>query len=149
MGKAADLSEFDRGQIVMALRLGTSITETVRLGDSSRSAIVSIHAKWINDGDTRRRRQGVGRPRVIKEKGRRRLSRVPNSSDFNLMEHIWDVMERHLRSQTPSFPNISTLRDRYLDIWYNLSPVIYQKLVASMPRRVAAILKAKGGATRY
>ncbi|GBO44452.1 hypothetical protein AVEN_115964-1 [Araneus ventricosus] len=31
MGKAADLSEFDRGQIAMARRLGTSITETARL----------------------------------------------------------------------------------------------------------------------
>ncbi|GBL89575.1 Transposable element Tc1 transposase [Araneus ventricosus] len=60
----------------MARRLGTSITETARLVGCSRSAVVSIHAKWINDGDTSSRRQGVGRPRVIKEKGRRRLSRL-------------------------------------------------------------------------
>ncbi|GBL91029.1 hypothetical protein AVEN_184418-1 [Araneus ventricosus] len=76
MGKAADLSEFDRGQIVMAQRLGTSITETARLIGCSRSAVVSIHAKWINDGDTSSRRQGVGRPRVIKEKVCPRLSRL-------------------------------------------------------------------------
>ncbi|GBM60805.1 hypothetical protein AVEN_68404-1 [Araneus ventricosus] len=74
MGKAADLSEFDRGQIVMARRLGTSITETARLVGCSRSAVVSIHEKWINDGDTSSRRQGVGRVRVIK--GSRRLSRL-------------------------------------------------------------------------
>ncbi|GBN96360.1 hypothetical protein AVEN_44547-1 [Araneus ventricosus] len=76
MGKAADLNEFDRGQIVMARRVGTSITETARLVGCSRSAVVSIHAKWINEGDTSSRRQGVGRPRVIKEKGRRRLFRL-------------------------------------------------------------------------
>ncbi|GBM53728.1 hypothetical protein AVEN_159535-1 [Araneus ventricosus] len=74
MGKAADLSEFDRGQIVMAERLGTSITETARLVGCSRSAVVSIHAKWINEGDTSSRRQSVGHQRIIKEKGRRRLS---------------------------------------------------------------------------
>ncbi|GBL95077.1 hypothetical protein AVEN_188820-1 [Araneus ventricosus] len=74
MGKAARLSEFDRGQIVMARRLGKSITETARLVGCSRSAIVNIHAKWINDGDTSSRRHGVGRPRVVKEKERRRLS---------------------------------------------------------------------------
>ncbi|GBL99621.1 hypothetical protein AVEN_68875-1 [Araneus ventricosus] len=68
MGKAVDLSEFDRGQIVMARRLGTSITETARLVGCSRSAVVSIHAKWINDGDTSSIRQDVGRPLVIKEK---------------------------------------------------------------------------------
>ncbi|GBL74166.1 Transposable element Tc1 transposase [Araneus ventricosus] len=341
MGKAADLSEFDKGQIAMARRLGTSITEIARLVGCSRSAVVSIHAKWINDGDTSSRRQGVGRPRVIKKKGRLSLSRLvkqnrrqtvaqltaqynagpsasvsehtvqltlsdmglcsrrptrvplltkrhrelclqwarehrnwnrvawsdesrflihlvdgrvrvrrlpgeqllpsctaghtqadgggimlwgtfswaslgpvvvveqtmkaanylniiadqlhpymsfvfptgngifqqdnapchkalivlewfeehtdefhlmfwpPNSSDLKPMEHIWDVMERELRAQTSPCPNISTLRDRCLDIWYNLSPVIYQKFVVTMPRLVAAVLKAKGGATRY
>ncbi|GBN10362.1 hypothetical protein AVEN_58293-1 [Araneus ventricosus] len=76
MGKAADLSEFDRGQIVMARRLGKSITETARLVGCSRSAVVSNHAKWINDGDTSNRRQGVRRPRVMKETGRRSLSRL-------------------------------------------------------------------------
>ncbi|GBM27827.1 hypothetical protein AVEN_119284-1 [Araneus ventricosus] len=72
-----------------------------------------------------------------------------SSPDLNAMEHFFDVMERQLRAQTPACPNISTLRDRCLDIWYNLSPDMYQKLVASMPRRVAAVSKAKGGATRY
>ncbi|GBO01941.1 hypothetical protein AVEN_216935-1 [Araneus ventricosus] len=46
-------------------------------------------------------------------------------------------------TQAPPCPNISTLCDRCLDIWYNLSPVMYQKLVASLLRRVAAVLKAK------
>ncbi|GBN39129.1 hypothetical protein AVEN_20436-1 [Araneus ventricosus] len=76
MGKAADISEFDRGQIVIARRLGTSITETARLVGCFLSAVVSVHAKWINGADTSSRRQGIGRPRVIKEKGRRRLSRL-------------------------------------------------------------------------
>ncbi|GBN22348.1 hypothetical protein AVEN_145726-1 [Araneus ventricosus] len=48
----------------------------------------------------------------------------PNSPDLNPIEHIWDVMERQLRAQTPPCPNISTLCDRCLDIWYNLSPVV-------------------------
>ncbi|GBN44516.1 hypothetical protein AVEN_238581-1 [Araneus ventricosus] len=49
----------------------------------------------------------------------------PNSPDFNPMEHILDAIERHLRAQTSPFQNISTLRDHCLDIWYNLSPVMY------------------------
>ncbi|GBM16872.1 Transposable element Tcb1 transposase [Araneus ventricosus] len=77
------------------------------------------------------------------------MSCPPHSPDLNPMEHIWDVMEPQLRAQTPPCPNISSLRDHCLDIWYNLSPVMYQKFVAYMPRRVAAVLKAKGGATRY
>ncbi|GBM94877.1 hypothetical protein AVEN_204436-1 [Araneus ventricosus] len=75
------------------------------------------------------------------------MSWSPNSPDLNPMEHIWDVMERQLRAQTPPSLNISTLRDRYLGIWYNLSPVMYQKLVASLPRRVAAVFE--GQSRRY
>ncbi|GBN05350.1 hypothetical protein AVEN_176547-1 [Araneus ventricosus] len=77
------------------------------------------------------------------------MSWPPNSPDINPMEHIWDVMDQQLRAQTPPCPNISTLPDRCLDIWYNLSPVMYQKRVASMPRRFAVCLKDKGGATSY
>ncbi|GBM84479.1 hypothetical protein AVEN_192192-1 [Araneus ventricosus] len=88
MGKAADLSEFDTGQIVMARRLGTSITETARLVGCSRSAVVSIHAKWINDGDTSSRCQGVGRPTVIKEKGRRRLSRLEKQNRHQIVAQL-------------------------------------------------------------
>ncbi|GBL96679.1 hypothetical protein AVEN_89354-1, partial [Araneus ventricosus] len=53
------------------------------------------------------------------------MSWPPNSPDLNPMEHMWDVMERQLRAQTPPCPNISTLHDLFLDIWYNLSPVMY------------------------
>ncbi|GFT02692.1 transposable element Tcb1 transposase [Trichonephila clavipes] len=76
MGKAADLSDFDRGQIVMARRLGTSISETARLLGCSRSTVVSTYAKWMNDSETSSRRHGVGRLHAIKEKGHRRLSRM-------------------------------------------------------------------------
>ncbi|GBO35762.1 hypothetical protein AVEN_198357-1 [Araneus ventricosus] len=99
MGKAADLSEFDRGQIVMARRLGTSITETARLVGCSRSAVVSIHSKWINDGDTTSRLQCVGRPRVIKEKGRRRLSR--------LVTQNWRQIAAELTAQYNADPSAS------------------------------------------
>ncbi|GBN64282.1 hypothetical protein AVEN_1154-1 [Araneus ventricosus] len=88
MGKAADLSKFDRGQIVMVRRLGTSITETARLVGCSRFAVVSIHTKWINDSDTSSRRQGVGRPRVIKEKGCRRLSRLIKQNRRQTVAHL-------------------------------------------------------------
>ncbi|GBN19498.1 hypothetical protein AVEN_236000-1 [Araneus ventricosus] len=77
------------------------------------------------------------------------MSWPPNSPGLNPMEHILDVTELQLRAQTPPCPNISTLRDRCLDIWYNLSPVMYQTLVASMSRRVASVLKAKGGPMLY
>ncbi|GFX45131.1 transposable element Tc1 transposase [Trichonephila clavipes] len=77
------------------------------------------------------------------------MSWPPNSPDLNQIEHIWDVMRQQLRVQRPPIHNISDLRDPCLNIWYNLSPAIYQGLVISMPRRVEAVLGAKGGSTRY
>ncbi|GFY04022.1 HTH_Tnp_Tc3_2 domain-containing protein [Trichonephila clavipes] len=76
MGKAADLSDFDRGKIVMTRRLETSISETTRLVGCSLSTVVSTYAKWMHDGETRSRRHGVGRLHAIKEKGNRRLPRM-------------------------------------------------------------------------
>lgn len=51
MGKAADLSDFDLEQIVLARRLGTSISETHLVG-CSKVAVVSTFAKWTKDGET-------------------------------------------------------------------------------------------------
>ncbi|GFV81917.1 HTH_Tnp_Tc3_2 domain-containing protein [Trichonephila clavipes] len=76
MGKAADLSNFDRGQIVMAQRLGTSIFETAQLMGCSRTTVVSTYAKCMNDSETSSRRHNVGCPHVIQGKGCRRLSRM-------------------------------------------------------------------------
>ncbi|GFT77987.1 hypothetical protein NPIL_504771 [Nephila pilipes] len=48
-----------------------------------------------------------------------------------------------LRVQKPPIRNILDLRNRCLNIWCNLSLVIYQGLVASMPRHFEAVLRAK------
>ncbi|GFY36878.1 transposase domain containing protein [Trichonephila clavipes] len=52
-------------------------------------------------------------------------------------------MGQQLRVQRPPIHNILDLRDPCLNIWYDVSPAIYQGLVASMPRRVEAVLRAK------
>ncbi|ROL49918.1 Calsyntenin-2 [Anabarilius grahami] len=51
MGKRKVLSEFDKGQIVMARRLIQSISKTAALVGCSRSAVVSIYQKWFNSGE--------------------------------------------------------------------------------------------------
>ena len=80
MGKRKDLSEFDKGQIVMARRLGQSISKTAALVGCSRSAVVSIYQKWSKEGTVVNRRQGHGRPRLIDARGERKLARVVRSN---------------------------------------------------------------------
>ncbi|KAK3528007.1 hypothetical protein QTP86_013117 [Hemibagrus guttatus] len=77
MGKRKDLSEFDKGQIVVARRLDQSISKTAALVGCSRSAVVSIYQKWSKEGTVVNRQQGHGRSGLI---GERRLARVIRSN---------------------------------------------------------------------
>ncbi|ROL44000.1 hypothetical protein DPX16_10284 [Anabarilius grahami] len=78
MGKRKDLSEFDKEQIVMARRLGQSISKTAALVGCSRSAVVSIYQKRSKEGTVVNRRHG--RPRLNDARGERRLARVVRSN---------------------------------------------------------------------
>ncbi|MBN3298950.1 NXF1 factor, partial [Amia calva] len=80
MGKRKDLSDFDKGQIVMARRLGQSISKTAALVGCSRSAVVSTYQKWSKEGKAVNRRQGHGWPKLIDARGERRLVRYVQSN---------------------------------------------------------------------
>lgn len=73
----------------------------------------------------------------------------PKSPDMNIIEHIWDALQRAVlrRSPTPRTP--MDLWTALQDAWCELPPGYLHTLVESMPRRVAALLRARGGATRY
>ncbi|KAK3543015.1 hypothetical protein QTP70_008701 [Hemibagrus guttatus] len=72
MSRCKDLSEFDKGQIVMARRLDQSISKTAALVGCSQSAVVSIYQKWSMEGTVVNRRP----PRVMGRAQRRTDSRV-------------------------------------------------------------------------
>ncbi len=73
----------------------------------------------------------------------------PQSSDLNPTEHLWDVLEREIRIMDVQPTNLQQLRDNIMSIWTKISEECFQHLVESMPRRIKAVLKAKGGPTRY
>ncbi|KAK3527092.1 hypothetical protein QTP86_010832 [Hemibagrus guttatus] len=59
------LSEFDKGQIVMARRLDQSISKPAALVGCFLSAVVSIYQKWSKEGTVVNRRQGHGWLKLI------------------------------------------------------------------------------------
>ncbi|KAG2460242.1 TCB1 transposase, partial [Polypterus senegalus] len=73
----------------------------------------------------------------------------PQSPDLNPIEHLWDVVEWELRALDVHPSNLHQLQDAILSIWANISKECFQHLVESMPRRIKAVLKAKGGQTLY
>ncbi len=73
----------------------------------------------------------------------------PQSPDLNPIEHLWDVVEREIRIMDVQPTNLQQLRDDIMSIWTKISEECFQHLVESMPRRIKAVLKVKGGPTRY
>ena len=71
------------------------------------------------------------------------------STDLNPIEHLW----QHLKWQLANYENdpvsIYELWKRVETEWNNIPPQICLDLIASMPRRIDAFLKAKGGYTKY
>ncbi len=73
----------------------------------------------------------------------------PQSPDPNLVEHRWDVVEWEIRIIDVQQTNLQQLHDAIMSIWTKISEECFQHLVESMPRRIKAVLKAKGGPTQY
>lgn len=76
MGKKSDLTEFQRGMIVGARCVGTSISKTAALVKCSRAAVVNVYKEWTIKQKTGSQRQTCGRHRVLNARSERRLARV-------------------------------------------------------------------------
>lgn len=75
------------------------------------------------------------------------LNTPPQSPDVNPIEHLWDVLERRIRKRT--ITSKETLKTALKEEWQSILPNITEKLVESMPRRLCAVIKAKGYPTKY
>lgn len=71
----------------------------------------------------------------------------PQSPDLNPIEHLWEILFRKVQGLKPG--NANELWDVLVSSWNDISPDVVQTLVESMPRRLAAVLKANGGHTKY
>ena len=63
----------------------------------------------------------------------------------NPIEHLWDHLKRKLEVAPKG---MLELWERVVE-WNKIEAKLCQDLIESMPRRVAAVLKAKGGYSKY
>ncbi len=73
----------------------------------------------------------------------------PQSPDLNPIEHLWDVVKREIRIMDVQPTNQQQLHHAIMSIWTKISEECFQHLVESIPQNIKAVLKAKGGPTRY
>lgn len=72
----------------------------------------------------------------------------PSSSpDLSPIETLWGVMKKKLRSGPPR--TVGALKLKLQDIWDSFTPEYCRTLVATMPKRVEAVVKAKGDVTQF
>lgn len=79
----------------------------------------------------------------------RTLEWPAQSPDLNPIEHLWQHLKQQLAKYETDPTSIFNLRQRIETEWSKISPKICCNLVESMPRRIAEVLKAKGGYTKY
>lgn len=71
------------------------------------------------------------------------------SPDLNPIEHLWSHFKNKLGEFETPPASIHELWTRMEAEWEKITPSVCQNLIESMPRRVTAVIKAKGGHTKY
>ncbi len=70
-----------------------------------------------------------------------------NSPDLKLIENLWVIVKRKMRHTRPNNPN--DLKAAIKATWASITPEQCHRLIVSMPRRIDAVIHAKGGPTKY
>jgi len=71
------------------------------------------------------------------------------SPDLNPIEHLWAHIKKQLNKYDTAPKGILDLWERVQDQWNTIDASVCANLIDSMPRRVAAVIKAKGRWTKY
>ncbi|GFT49445.1 transposable element Tcb2 transposase [Trichonephila clavipes] len=77
------------------------------------------------------------------------LNWSPRIQDINLMEHLYDVLEQGVKDCNTARKDLTELRTTLVNIWTVIPMKCLMKLAESMPRRAAAVIKIRGGLSRY
>lgn len=82
------------------------------------------------------------------DRGTPTMSWPAQSPDMNPIEHVWDLIGRKIRDG-PTLPDLMSVENAVMREWSNMSQEFVDRLIDSMPRRIGAVIAAKGGHTRY
>ena len=85
----------------------------------------------------------------MREFGVEELDWPAQSPDLNPIEHLWDELQQRLRARPSRPTSVSDLTNALLEEWSKIPINTLLNLVESLPRRVEAVIAAKGAPTSY
>jgi transposase len=71
------------------------------------------------------------------------------SPDLNPIEHLWGLLKRKVYDFEQPASGVFELWDRVVAAWNNITQEQCRALIDSLPRRLEAVVKARGGHTKY
>lgn len=71
------------------------------------------------------------------------------SPDLNPIENVWSVMKKKLTTSEKQPKNLKELEQFVRYQWQELGRDYLKRLIDGVPRRIKAVIKAKGGPTKY
>ena len=111
--------------------------------DNARPHAANLTRDWLKD--------------TAKQHGFIIIEWPPNSPDMNPIENLWAYLKLELHRRYPDIKYLSgspavikgILKRRLFEVWWAIEEDILNKLMESIPKRVHALLKAKGWYTEY
>ena len=74
---------------------------------------------------------------------------APNFPNLNPIERVWYLIKDVVQKTNPRPTTVPSLEEAIKTVWNNYDIDILNKLVESMPDRIAAAIEAHGENTRY
>lgn len=141
------------GKTELLILIGQTMN-AVRYRDLCLNEIVLPFAQNFGDGfilvdDNARPHRAQIVQEFLRENGIERMNWPARSPDMNVIEHVWSRMKLKLNQREQEFQNLEELAIAVRDEWEAVPQEFIRNLVDSMPRRIAEVLRVRGGPTRY
>lgn len=89
-------------------------------------------------------------PKVWREShGVIKLEWPPQSPDLNPIENLWKQLKDAVQKRSATIKTAADLKNALVEAWNDIEKDSWNVLIDSMPERIDAVLKAKGGSTRW
>ncbi|KAJ1305327.1 hypothetical protein OPQ81_000345 [Rhizoctonia solani] len=113
------------------VHLGLEQEEVIFMHDNAHPHKAKIVGKWLEDN------------------GIDCVEWPANSPDLNPIKNLWAELKRRLGEYENAPAGMLEFWDRVQDVWDDFSEEYCQKLIKSMPRRMAMVIEKKGGSIPY